>query len=142
MLCAYFGEPLGVFTKTRDTLAEAEAKRLAEQITAIQPSSIRCRTQPLTFPPLGQDREVGMQLVADVDAEIADDQLNQPLAVPARTSAMHGLGLRLPDGGTIVSSNAEVAEQAQDRIRFAPGPGRDTEVWLRTERTVIATRTE
>ena len=54
---------------------------------------------------------------------------------------MLGLGLQLPGGGTIVSSNAEVAELAEDRIRFSPGLGRDTEVWLRTDRTVIAAHT-
>ena len=40
-----------------------------------------------------------------------------------------------------MSSNAEVAELAEDRLRFAPGLGRETEVWLRTDRTVIATHT-
>ena len=49
---------------------------------------------------------------------------------------MLGLGLLLPGGGTIVSSNAEVAELAEDRIRFSPGLGGRTEVWLRTDRRV------
>jgi hypothetical protein len=55
--------------------------------------------------------------------------------------AMLGLGLHLTGGGTIVSSNAEVDQLAEDRIRFAPGLGRDTRVWLRTNRRVIATYT-
>jgi hypothetical protein len=42
VLCAYFGEPLGVFTKTRHTLRESEARLLAEQIASIEPSAIRC----------------------------------------------------------------------------------------------------
>lgn len=83
----------------------------------------------------------GYAATIQVDVNDPTGLLNQPLAVPARTGAMLGLGLRLPDAGTIVSSNAEIAELAEDRIRFAPGLGRDTEVWLRTERTVIATRT-
>ena len=82
----------------------------------------------------------GYAATIQVDVDDPTGLLNQPLAVPARTGAMLGLGLRLPGGGTIVSSNAEVAELAQDRIRFAPGLGRDTEVWLRTDRTVIATQ--
>jgi beta-galactosidase len=62
--------------------------------------------------------------------------LDQPLVLPARTGRMLGLSLELPGGGTIVSSNAEVAELAGDRIRFSPGLGERTEVWLRTDRRV------
>ena len=50
------------------------------------------------------------------------------LGRPARTGAMLVLVLQLPDRGTIVSSNAEVAELAKDRIRFDPGIGRVPEV--------------
>ena len=55
-----------------------------------------------------------------------------------------GLSLELPGGGTIVSSNAEVAELADDQIRFSPGLGERTEVWLRTDRRVggLNVRTE
>ena len=57
---------------------------------------------------------------------------------------MLGLGLELPSGETIVSSNAEVAELTNARIRFSPGLGERTEVWLRTDRRVTgpSTRTE
>ena len=70
--------------------------------------------------------------------------LNQLLAIPARTGRMLGLGLQLPGGGTIVSSNAEIAELADGRLRFSAGLGDRTEVWLRTNRTVTGadTRTE
>ena len=75
---------------------------------------------------------------ATVQVDVADPTglLDQPLALPARTGRMLGLGLLLPGGGTIVSSNAEVAELTDDRIRFSPGLGERTEVWLRTDRRV------
>ena len=83
----------------------------------------------------------GYAATIQVDVDDPTGLLSQPLAVPARTGAMLGLGLQLPGGGTIVASNAEVAELAEDRLRFAPGLGRETQVWLRTDRTVIATQT-
>ena len=91
-----------------------------------------CSTRPATPRPI------------QVDVDDPTGLLDQPLAVPARTGRMLGLGLRLPGGGTIVSSNAEVAELADDRFRFSPGLGDRTEVWLRTDRTVTGadTRTE
>ena len=49
---------------------------------------------------------------------------------------MLGLGLRLPGGGTIVSSNAEVTELAEDSVRFGSALGDRTEVWLRSDRRV------
>jgi hypothetical protein len=54
---------------------------------------------------------------------------------------MLGLGLHLPGGGTIVSSNAEIAELANVRLRLSPGLGDRTEVWLRTDRTVTGADT-
>jgi beta-galactosidase len=75
---------------------------------------------------------------ATVQVDVGDPTgvLDRPLLLPARTGRMLALGLELPGGGTIVSSNAEVAELSHHRIRFAPGLGERTEVWLRTERTV------
>lgn len=84
--------------------------------------------------------------VARVQVDVGDPTgpLNRPLVVPPRTGRMLGIGLELPTGGTIVSSNAEVAGLAANRIRFTPGLGDRTEVWLRTERSVTGgtTRTE
>jgi beta-galactosidase len=54
---------------------------------------------------------------------------------------MLGLGLQLPGGGTIVSSNAEIAELADGLLKFFPGLGDRTEVWLRTDRTVTGANT-
>ena len=83
---------------------------------------------------------------ATVHVDVGDPTglLDRPLTLPARTGRMLGLGVELPGGGTIVSSNAEVAELADDRIRFSSGMGKRTEVWLRTERRVGGTdgRTE
>ena len=75
---------------------------------------------------------------ATVQVDVGDPTglLDRPLTLPARTGRMLGLGLELPGGGTIVSSNAEVAELADDRIRFSPGLGERTEVWLRTDRLI------
>jgi mannosyltransferase len=42
VLCAYFGEPLGVFARTRDTLSGSEARTLVAQIEALAPDRIRC----------------------------------------------------------------------------------------------------
>jgi hypothetical protein len=42
VLCAYFGEPLGVFTKEPSTLTNEDAQMLATQITAIEPHSVQC----------------------------------------------------------------------------------------------------
>ena len=83
---------------------------------------------------------------ATVQVDVGDPTglLDQPLVLPARTGRMLGLGLELPSGGTIVSSNAEIAELADAWIRFSPGLGERTEVWLRTDRRVTGpgTRTE
>jgi beta-galactosidase len=83
---------------------------------------------------------------ATVQVDVGDPTglLDQPLVLPARTGRMLGLGLELPSGETIVSSNAEVAELTNARIRFSPGLGERTEVWLRTDRRVTgpSTRTE
>ena len=59
---------------------------------------------------------------------------------------MLGLGLHLPGGETLVSSNAEVAAVTDDSVRFGPGvslglgPGRGdrTEVMIRSDRRVRA----
>jgi beta-galactosidase len=83
----------------------------------------------------------GYAATIQVDIDDPTGLLTQPLAVPARTGAMLGLGLQLPGGGTIASSNAEVAEVTEDRLRLAPGLSRHTQVWLRTDRRVIATQT-
>ena len=61
-----------------------------------------------------------------------------PLAVPPRTGRMLGLGLQLPGGATIVASNAEVTATTDDSVRFGPGLGERTEVWLRSDRRVWA----
>lgn len=53
--------------------------------------------------------------------------LDRPLSVPPRTGRMLGLGLGLPGGGTIVSSNAEVTQVDEGGIRFSPGLGDRTE---------------
>jgi hypothetical protein len=42
VLCAYFGEPLGVFAKTEAIMPDPEAQRLAERISAVQPDKVRC----------------------------------------------------------------------------------------------------
>ena len=86
----------------------------------------------------------GYAATVQVDVNDPTGLLDQPLAIPARTGRMLGLGLQLPGGGTIVSSNAEIAELADGRLRFSPGLGDRTEVWLRTDRTVTGadTRTE
>jgi len=75
---------------------------------------------------------------AQVQVDVGDPTglLDGPLLVPARTGQMLGLGLPLPGGGTIVSSNAEVVQVAPDRLRFGRGLGAQTEVWLRTDRPV------
>jgi mannosyltransferase len=43
VLCTYFGEPLGVFSKTPSTVSNADARMLAEGISAIEPGSVHCR---------------------------------------------------------------------------------------------------
>ena len=78
----------------------------------------------------------GYAATIQVDVNDPTGLLDQRLAIPARTGRMLGLGLQLPGGGTIVSSNAEIAELADDRLRFSAGLGDRTEVWLRTDRTV------
>jgi beta-galactosidase len=78
----------------------------------------------------------GYAATVQVDMSDPTGLLDQPLAIPARTGRMLGLGLRLPNGGAIVSSNAEIAELADGRLRFLAGLGDRTEVWLRTDHTV------
>lgn len=80
---------------------------------------------------------------ARVRVAVADPAglLDRPLTVPARTGRMLGLGLELPGGGTIVSSNAEVTELGVDHVVFGPGLGAETVVWLRTDRTVRTSAT-
>lgn len=65
-------------------------------------------------------------------------KVSVPEVGAARTGRMLGLGLRLPGGATIVSSNAEVAAVAENTVRFGPGLGDRPEVWLRSERRVWA----
>ena len=61
---------------------------------------------------------------------------DRPLAVPPYTGRMLGLGLHLPGGETIMSSNAEVTAVTDNTVRFGSGLGRRTEVWLRSDRRV------
>ena len=42
VLCTYFGEPLGIFTKASLPLAGEDARLLAHQITAVQPDQVLC----------------------------------------------------------------------------------------------------
>lgn len=86
----------------------------------------------------------GYAATVQVDVNDPTGLLDQNLAIPARTGRMLGFGLQLPGGGTIVSSNAEIAELADDRLRFSAGLSDPTEVWLRTDRTVTGadSRTE
>ncbi len=69
---------------------------------------------------------------ATVAVEVGDPTglLDRPLLLPARTGRMLGLGLRLPGGVRVVSSNAELTEISPDRVCFSPGLGARTEVWL------------
>jgi beta-galactosidase len=80
---------------------------------------------------------------ASLQVDVGDPTglLDQPLQVPARTGRMLGLGLELPGGGTLASSNAEITDLTDDRIRFSPGLGERTEVWLRTDRVVTGGHT-
>ncbi len=83
----------------------------------------------------------GYASIVDVDVDDRTGLLNQPLLLPARTGRMLGLGLRLPGGGEIVSSNAEITAVDLDQLRFSPGLQNGTEVWLRTDRAVTNPRT-
>jgi mannosyltransferase len=42
VLCAYFGEPLGVFARTPATLTSDDARLLADRLAAIAPGRVRC----------------------------------------------------------------------------------------------------
>jgi hypothetical protein len=50
---------------------------------------------------------------------------------------MLGLGLQLSGGG-LVSSNAEVADLSERRVRLSRGLCQQTEVWLPSDRTIRA----
>ena len=78
----------------------------------------------------------GYAATVQVDVDDPTGLLDRPLAVPARTGRMLGLGLQLPGGGTIVSSNAEVTGATESSVRFGVGLGDRTEVWLRSDRRV------
>ena len=43
VLCSYFGEPLGVFARTRDALPTSEARTAAAGIESLAPARVRCR---------------------------------------------------------------------------------------------------
>ncbi|MET0693153.1 MAG: beta-galactosidase [Propionibacteriaceae bacterium] len=83
----------------------------------------------------------GYPATVQVDLDDPTGLLDQPLLLPARTGRMLGVGLRLPGGGTLVSSNAEVMEVSERMLRFTPGLGAETVVWLRTDRVVNAPST-
>ena len=51
VLCNWFGDPLGVFTKPTATMTPAEAQQLAEQITEIEPSRAKCAPGPASASP-------------------------------------------------------------------------------------------
>ena len=72
----------------------------------------------------------------EVDVDDPTGLLGRPLAVPPYTGRMLGLGLRLPGGETVVSSNAEVTAVTENSVRFGVGLGERTEVWLRSDRRV------
>ncbi|HEU5486663.1 MAG TPA: hypothetical protein VFU98_17290, partial [Microlunatus sp.] len=40
--CAYFGEPLGVFTTTDAALTVGEAEAIAQQISSVAPDRVHC----------------------------------------------------------------------------------------------------
>ena len=72
----------------------------------------------------------------EIDVDDPTGLHDRPLAVPPYTGRMLGLGLHLPGGETIVSSNAEVTAVTDNSVRFGSGLGRRTEVWLRSDRRV------
>ena len=74
----------------------------------------------------------------EVDVDDPTGLLGRPLAVPPHTGRMLGLGLHLPGGETLVSSNAEVTAVTDDSVRFGSVSGDRTEVWLRSDRRVWA----
>ncbi len=78
----------------------------------------------------------GYTAVVQVDVGDPTGLLDRPLLLPARTGRMLGLGLQLDNDTTIVSSNAELAAAHDDQLRFLPGLGERTEIWLRTDRPV------
>ncbi len=42
VLCSYFGYPLGVFTTSAGRLNEAQARRIADALTAVDPTEVTC----------------------------------------------------------------------------------------------------
>lgn len=116
-------------------LGSAPGLRLRTSVSGVLVSSTRTpRGERL----LHLVNPTGYPATVQVDVGDPTGLLDRPLTLPARTGRMLGLGLQLPGGGTIVSSNAEVAEVTPDRLRFSPGLGSRTEVWLRTDRRVSA----
>lgn len=141
VVTAELGADPRLFTALLDWLGSPPGLRLRTSVPGVVVTT--------TLTPRGERmlhllNPTGYPATLQVDLGDPTGMLDQPLLLPARTGRMLGLGLELPGGGTIVSSNAEVAGVTGDRVRFSPGRGERTEVWLRTDRKVSggATRTE
>jgi hypothetical protein len=72
--------------------------------------------------------------LASMDGASLQSKPAQPLFTDVE-GRMCAVTVDLGRGRAVVATS----ELAEDRIRFAPGLGRDTQVWLRTDHTVIAT---